>query len=451
MKLKKSKPRTTLMIFLLLVIIAASVFGFYRVFKKPSLPPSSSPAGEPLPDFDPKVITIGVDSRPVCMLFYAVNHYIPRNRFQLRPVIVEDPNRRWMMLAAGELDMVFSTLPEFVLGSARHNPGVLVAFTSTSVGCDGIVTRHPHKSPGELTGRKVCAVPGSSGHYFLVRVLDRQGKSTAEVEFIFAADNETVLKYFNSSSDMEGAVLSGYSLFDAQRKNHLLIATDSFSPVSEVIVAGRPVIKNRPEDLQQVINSYYKLVDFIRGNPGLARKLISSRSGRSIPRVKEMLSAVRLNSLKEARAVEKEKLMDHMKKIQQIWSIEGLPNAEGWIEFDQVINYKFMEKALVKPEAPLFNTPSPEPSLPPKVSPPAPGLTPEPSPSPKVSPPVPGLTPEPSPLPKVSPPVPGLTPEPSPSPKVSPPVPGLTPEPSPLPKVSPSASPSGGPPPVVLP
>ncbi len=356
---KKTKSRSALFIILLLIITASLATGIYRVIKIPAT--STIPTPEPnLPeDYDPKILTVGVDSRPASMLFYAVNHYIPPDRFQLRPVIIEDPNRRWMMMSAGELDLAFSTLPEFVLGIARHSPGKAVAFISSSTGADGIVTKIPLTNPDGLLGRKICAVPGSAGHYFLVQVLNSRGRSTGEVEFIPSPDNETALEYFLWSDETDAVVLWGEP-FQRARKNHrLLISTDTFLPVPELLVAGEHVMAQRPGDLQLAVNGYYQLADFVKTNPGLARKLISSRSGKSIDQVDAMLAETRLYSLEEAQAISGEKMTGDMKVIQQIWSIEGLPNADNPIKPESTVNNVFMEGATVRPAIPLLDSPGP--------------------------------------------------------------------------------------------
>jgi NitT/TauT family transport system substrate-binding protein len=336
---------------LAIAIIGLAGCNLYRQAFPP--PPSPSPEPSPTPSFDPRVLTVGIDSRPGGMLFYAVNHYVPKNKFQLRPVIIEDPGERWARMAAGELDMAFAPLPEFVLGFARHDPGAVICFPSSSSGCDGIVASPEVESLEGLAGKRVALVPGSAGHFFLIKALDSRGKSTAEVNIIPAPFNDTAFTYL-SGGRVDGAALQGERLEEARGRFLPLLSTNELSPIPDVLCASRFALKNRPQDLQLIVNACYQMVEFINKNPGLAKKLISSRSGKPIEEVERMLGTLKLKTLEEAKAPPKDTVVDSMRKIQQVWSIENLPNADGKLDFDRAFNPLFMERAVVNPADPLL-------------------------------------------------------------------------------------------------
>jgi ABC-type nitrate/sulfonate/bicarbonate transport system substrate-binding protein len=371
-------------IFLFILILA----GGWAVFNITRLPePEQTPEPSPLPSFNKKILKIGIGSRLSGMLFYAVNHYIPDNKFILEPVVIPDPEKRWSLLAAGELDLNFSTLSEFVLAAPRNNPGKLICFTSSSSGNDGILVRGDIKNLNSLAGKKICIVPGSSEHFFLVKLLNSMARSTAEVKIIPASRMSDTYAYFTGDEFLDAAVLTEPYLSRGKKAGYVqLVSSGTSHTITEIIVAGNFALEHRPEDVQVVVDAYFNLVNFIRNNPGLAKKLISSRSGVSIEDVDLMFTSVKLKDLEEARTPRKESIVDAMEKIQQVWIIEGLPNADRPVNFKNIVELVFMEKSLVPPSSPLFSDPSPH------VTEPAeewfPMGTPTPESTPDVTPPV---------------------------------------------------------------
>jgi len=334
----------------ILIIVAGLVVGGIH-FKDRIIgiiKPSPSPTSSPTPDFDTRLLTMGIDSRPTGMLFYAANHFIPAGRFRIKPVLIEDPDERWSRMEAGALDMSFATFPEFVLGSARHNPGKLISFISSSRGCDGISVRGNINSIDNLVGKKVAVVPGSAGHYFLIRTLDSKAKSTSEVTIIPAPTTEDAFNFFLKGGNIDASAISqpflSKSVGDGRR---IFVSTRNFFTIDEIICASDFALEHRKKDIQDVVNAYFNLVYLIHMNPGLAKSLITKQSGRSIGEVEILLDNVRLMDIADSRAVSRESIGTRIQKIQQIWDIEGLPNAKDKINSVDVVDYSYLDRASV--------------------------------------------------------------------------------------------------------
>ncbi len=374
----KSKIIVLLIIWVLFFFAGCNVT---ELFVRPSPTPTATvPA---IPRFDAKVIRIGVDSSPASLLIYAINHYIPANTFKVEPVLVEDVNQRWQLLASGEIDMAMASLPEFVLGASRHNPGAFVCWTSVSNGTEAILVKNNIKSVKELTGKKIITTPGSSCHFFLISILNSQGKSTAEIDLFPVDSKKEVLNLYKTGSGFDAAVMEEPYLNRAESMNNknfkLLASSQPPRTISRILAAGDIPLKYRTKDIQTVVNAYYQLVDFILLNPGLAKKLIATRSGKSIEEIDLMFETVKLKSLDAARAPSRENIIDEMRKIHQVWSIEGLPNAGKTLNYNDLVDYNYLDEAEIKPAEPIFEkspepaptffTPSPTPDITPGESP----------------------------------------------------------------------------------
>ncbi|MCD4784789.1 MAG: hypothetical protein K8T10_13310 [Candidatus Eremiobacteraeota bacterium] len=330
-----------------LIIIAGLVVGGIH-FKDKIIKPSPSPTSSPTPDFDHRLLTIGIDSRPTGMLFYAANHFIPTGKFRIKPILLEDPNERWSRMEAGALDMSFATFPEFVLGASRCNPGKLISFISSSRGCDGIAVSGNINSIDNLVGKKVAVVPGSAGHYFLIRTLDSKARSTSEITIIPAPTTDDAFNFFIKGGNIDSAALSQpYLSRSVDAGKRIFVSTRNFFTIDEIICASDFALEHRKKDIQDVLNAYFNLVYLIRTNPGLAKSLITKQSGRSIEEVETLLNCVSMMDIADSRAVSRESIEARIQKVQQIWDIEGLPNAKGKIRSSNIIDYSLLDNATV--------------------------------------------------------------------------------------------------------
>ncbi len=377
-----SKGRVIVWIVVLLLIAGVIAGGFY--LKERYLKPVPIPTPSPTPEYDSRVLTVGVDSRPTAMLFYAVNHFIPGHKFSVVPVVLEDPNERWSRMSAGALDLSIATFPEFILGATRHKPGKMLMFTSSSRGCDGISVNQGINSIEDLIGKNIAVVPGSAGHYLLVKALDSRAKATSEVNIIPIPIMSDLFKNFTTGTFIDAAMLSEPYLSQAaaSNKKNLAVTERNFT-VEEILCASGFAIKNRSDDIQTLVNSYFNLVHLIKTNPGLAKSLITKQSGKSIKDVEILLNTVDLKDLTDARTIPEENIVNQMKKVQQIWGIEGLPNASGKVVFEDIIDSRFLENAKVNTG--LFDD-SPPPDI---MIEPSPEESPEPGPPPVILSPVP--------------------------------------------------------------
>ncbi|MCE1248636.1 MAG: hypothetical protein LWY06_18510 [Firmicutes bacterium] len=354
------RQRGRVLAWILILVVAAIVIAGAIYVKSGALIPKPKPTATESPGFDGRILTVGIDSRPAGMLFYAVNHFIPSSKFRIQPVVIEDPNERWARLKAGSIDMAFSTFPEFVLGAARHQPGKMLMYISSSHGCDGIAVKEEITGIEGLVGKKIAVVPGSAGHYFLIRALDSKAKSTSEVLLAPAPTESGVFNNFINGTILDAAVLSQPQLAKCNGNGkRMLISTQNFISIEEVLVAGDFAIENRSADIQMVVNGFFNLVYLINTNPGLAKSLITKNSGRSVGDVDMLFSSVTFKDINESKAISKEDVIKSMQKTQQIWGIEGLPNASRKIDFDKVIDYRFLDKASI--DKSLFESaPQPE-------------------------------------------------------------------------------------------
>src|SRR6202022_1269087 len=88
---------------------------------------------------------------------------------------VEDPNDRFIALAAGRLEGMASTVDAFARQQSNGVAAVEVFPIDASVGGDGILAANTIQSVADLKGKKVGVNQGSVSEWFLAQVLEKNG------------------------------------------------------------------------------------------------------------------------------------------------------------------------------------------------------------------------------------------------------------------------------------
>jgi len=95
---------------------------------------------------------------------------------------VEDPNDRFIALAAGRLEGMASTVDAFARQQSNGVQAVEVFPIDASVGGDGILAKNTIQTVADLKGKTVAVNQGSVSEWFLAQVLLKNGLSLKDVK-----------------------------------------------------------------------------------------------------------------------------------------------------------------------------------------------------------------------------------------------------------------------------
>src|SRR6202011_6392713 len=95
---------------------------------------------------------------------------------------VEDPNDRFIALAAGRLEGMASTVDAFARQQSNGVAAVEVFPIDASVGGDGILAANTIQSVAERKGKTVGVNQGSVSEWFLAQVLEKNGMHLSDVK-----------------------------------------------------------------------------------------------------------------------------------------------------------------------------------------------------------------------------------------------------------------------------
>jgi len=130
-------------------------------------------------------------------------------------------------------------------------------------------------SPKQLKGKKVAAVKGSYGHHLLALVLQNNGLTTDDIEFLnfSTADSATAL----INKNIEAAAIWEPLLTRLLDQGAIRVLVDGTGIKQGllVIVAENDFAKQNPELVKTFLKAYQRGIDYLETNPQEAAELIA--------------------------------------------------------------------------------------------------------------------------------------------------------------------------------
>jgi DNA-binding transcriptional LysR family regulator len=219
---------------------------------------------------------------------------------------IEDDNadygRRMERLKDGEIDFAVATVDSFILNAApRKFPGAIVMVIDESKGGDAILARSDRvASLDALKGRtdvRVAFTPNSPSHHlakaaadhFSVPELLPHGKLRIETN----GSQEAMKKLLAGQTDVAicwepdvSRALAGKGIIK------LLGTEDTERLIVDILVASRRSLQKKPEVVQLLINTYFRVLKKYRQDQGLLNRHIKQETGLPSDTVETMLKGM---------------------------------------------------------------------------------------------------------------------------------------------------------------
>lgn len=213
-----------------------------------------------------------------------------------------DYGRRMDRLKNGEIDFAVATVDSFILnGADRNYPGAIVMVIDESKGGDAILARKDKVAGLDmLKGRtdvRVAFTPDSPSHHlakaaadhFSVPELLPGGKLRIET----SGSKKAMEKLLAGKTDVAICWEPDVSRALADKNVVKLLGTeDTERLIVDILVAGRKTLQKKPEVVQLLINTYFRVLKKHRDNPDLLTEQIRKETGLSKDAVAAMLKGV---------------------------------------------------------------------------------------------------------------------------------------------------------------
>lgn len=203
-------------------------------------------------------------------------------------------------LAFGHLDGNSQTLNDTISSIANGSDQVVVLVNDNSTGNDKIIVREEINSIADLKGKKIAVEPGTVDHFLLLLGLDKVGLKQADIELEPLETGRAAEAFLAGQVDAVGvfAPFTTKALLRSGSKE-LFSSKDFPGSISDHLVVTRQMIKERPEDVQALVDSWFDTLGYIQKNPDKSYKIMAERVGASVENYQEYSAGTKLFNIED--------------------------------------------------------------------------------------------------------------------------------------------------------
>jgi NitT/TauT family transport system substrate-binding protein len=183
-------------------------------------------------------------------------------------------------LSTGNIDANSQTLNDTISSVAGGAKQTIVLVNDNSTGNDQIIAREGIASVSDLKGKTVAAEEGTVDHYLLLLALEKAGLGPSDIEFTPLATDAAAAAFVAGRVDAVG-VFAPFTTTALGRKGSKAIATSADFPgaIPDHLVVSPSLVKDRPDDVQAMVKTWFDTVEWIRANRDQAIAIMAERAG----------------------------------------------------------------------------------------------------------------------------------------------------------------------------
>jgi NitT/TauT family transport system substrate-binding protein len=204
-------------------------------------------------------------------------------------------------LAAGQLDGNSQTLNDTIAFAGEAiNGEVAVLVNDNSAGNDKIIVAEEINSVKDLKGKKVAVEEGVVDDFLLSLVLEKAGMNRKDVQIVPLETGAAAAAFASGKVDGVGA-FPPFWLTALKRKGSKEIASSKDFPgaIPDLLVVTEKLIKEKPEQVQALVKTWFEVRDFMEKNPEKADQIMAKRAGISPEELKLYKEGTRFFTLAE--------------------------------------------------------------------------------------------------------------------------------------------------------
>jgi NitT/TauT family transport system substrate-binding protein len=174
---------------------------------------------------------------------------------------------------------------------------VVVLTNDNSTGNDAIVINDRIKSVKDLKGKRVAAEEGTVDHFLLVQALKRVGMTMKDIQFV-SLETSKAADAFAAGQVDAAAVFAPFTTKALKRTGSRVLFSSKDFPgsISDHLVFTRKFVKEHPEQVQAVVNSWFETLRHI--NKGMNKDeddlIMSKRAGVTLAEYKDYTDGTKI-------------------------------------------------------------------------------------------------------------------------------------------------------------
>lgn len=274
--------------------------------------------------------------------------FFKKNNIEVELVLKRDITDVEDSYRYGEVDGLFGVFSSVIIINGEGLPTKTVYVVDYSDSLDVIIGKPEFKSLKDLKGETI-GVERMNGfsHYFILKLLERAGVKESEIYFkiVPAMDTLTALD--------KGIIAAGHTWepvkSQALKKGYKVLGKAGDIPglITDILAFNARVIKQRPDDIQNIVKSFSEAIDFVHSNREESIEIMSKALGMTKEEMSKGIDAIILPNLNaNVKAMQqtgdKLSLYSSYKDITDFYlergQISSMPHADDVIE-PQFVTY----------------------------------------------------------------------------------------------------------------
>jgi NitT/TauT family transport system substrate-binding protein len=242
---------------------------------------------------------------------------------------IEDPNDRFIALAAGRLEGMASTVDAFARQQSNGVPAVEVFPIDASVGGDGILASNTIQTVADLKGKTVGVNQGSVSEWFLAQVLEKNGLHLSDVKEQNMTSGAAGAAFVASKLDVAVTWEPWLSKAKVRTDGHVLVSSRQYPDlIMDSFAFRKDFIQKYPDTVTEFMKAYYDAYNWMQSNKTEALQVIGNAVQESPDDVSADLSTMTLFDLSTGKQVigsssSHGKIYDNVKAAADFWKAQG--------------------------------------------------------------------------------------------------------------------------------
>jgi len=206
--------------------------------------------------------------------------YFEEAGIDFQDVNIGDLKLRFAAAAAGEIDIILTTIDAMVLYLKQGDEYLIVTGADTSAGGDGIVSTKEIGSITDLKGKKVAFNEGSTSQFLLDVLLSENGMSESDVVPVNMDPGDAGAALI--AGQVDAAVTWEPWLTKAKNSENGKILFDTKNRedfITDYVIVRKEFLAEHPDDVAAFVRAWYKAIDFYKANPKEAVDIMAQGSG----------------------------------------------------------------------------------------------------------------------------------------------------------------------------
>ena len=201
---------------------------------------------------------------------------------------IEDPFQTFALAAAGQLDVVSSTIEFAPIAAAEGIPVKLVAYGNISYGTDKIVVGPGIESAADLVGKRVAVLEGGLAQLYMAIWLEQNGVAYDDVEYVNLIMDD-------AASAMIGGDVAAAEFWEPfgtqvlEAREGTTLAAHSREPfwlqnalIADALFMNATFIQDRRDVALKTMKALYDAIAWWRENPAEGNEIIARRMKMSL-------------------------------------------------------------------------------------------------------------------------------------------------------------------------